>query len=743
LNCTNKEITPSNASHTSCLNSSDQFSNLVAVNQMAHSTMQNSENIKLKNMDVMADMPITTDLSNNLNFISTNNLSENMDCTRRSFHSDDLLIKQSSSIKKIEKKLESLENKMKEFATLKKKQNIYSCHGKYKNNILLNPDLLSAICKGIAQYHNEERQKDACFKNKRNTFRKHKHNTRTREKIKKRKRLKKYNTYEDSFLWKIECFDKNFLQDILCNKAENAAKENNISPFEHDTSYKTIHNTNRDNSILDVNTSGQPLNNEPVEEPILFMRENPESISRLTKIESVKDNSVCLITNSSLTNNEIPINHNLSCKDNTEYIDLDNQMASETMLSLPNSQNPIDHANKKIIMMENKIKGKNKFKKSITNRLLRKIKNLKKKTQVNLHMNKQENNTLCSHYNFEHNELTKSKIQEPETDNLKDNDSLKINNRKRKSSILENSSINVEQENIECPGHHGLVKKIRIAHIPKSSNITVLETCQQKRDEDQLDKPTQIQENIFLIKNEKNYMMKKKDETNTIEYYDEMYSIDNESDEKNSMKNRVHFNDNNFSSSDIDIEQTSMEFDKYDNVNGIMDASASILTKKVIAKISNTCNDSDVSCNMSYNIVKNLEFEKYTISNTKIQSPSKSPSSFYKDSEYDKSNENIERNMQMKKIEITEEMSDNELQCPSDMTTEKDSNVYTMSEDTILHNRLSISNRSNALETLHHDSHDDIDHNIFNATSRFQYLPMSKDNGVIENFVSNNNKLNF
>jgi len=739
----NKEITPSEVSHISCLNSSDQFNNPVAVNQ-AHSTMQNSENVKLRNMNVMADMPITTDLSNNLNFIPTNNLSENMDYTRN-FHSDDLLIKQSSSIKKIEKKLESLENKMKEFPTLKKKRNIYSCHhDKYKNNILLNPDLLTAIFKGMAQYHNEERQKNTCFKNKRNKFRKYKHNTRTKEKIKKRKRLKKYNTYEDSFLWKIECFDKNFLQDILCNKPGNAAKESNISQFEHDTSYKTIHNSNRNNSILDINTSGQSLNNEPVlEEPILFMKENPENISRLTETEFVKDNSVCSITNLSLINNEIPINHNLSLKDNAEYIDLDNQMTSGTTLSLPNSQNSIDHANKKIIMMESKIKRESKFKKGITNRLLRKIKNLKRETQVNSHMNKQENNKSFSHYNFEHNELTKLKIQETEIDNLKDNDSLvKISKRKRKSNISANLSIN-EQENIECVGHHGLVKKIRIAHIPKSSNITILETCQQNNDEDQrLDKRTQIQENILSIENEKNHIMKKKNEKNSAGYHNEMYNIDNGSNKKNSIKNRTHLNDNNFSSSDIDTKQTSMiaEFDKYDNVNGVMDASANILTEKVIAKISNTCDDSNVSCNILYNITKNLEFEKYTVSNTKVQF--ESPSSPCKDSEYDKCNENIERDIQIEKVKITEEMSDDEY--TSDMTIEKNCNVYAMSGDTILHDdRLSILNRSNALEVLHHQSHDNIDHNISNTASRFQYLPMSKDNEIIEDCVSNNNKLIF
>jgi len=748
----NKEITPSKISHVSCLNLSNQFNNPVAINQVAHSTMmQNSENVKLKNMNVMPDMPITTDSSNNLNFSSTNNLSGNTEYTIRNFHSDDLLIKQSSSIKKIEKKLQSLEDKIKKFPTLKKERDIYSCHSKYKNNILLNPDLLTAICKGMAQYYSEEREKNACFKNKRNKFRRYKHNTKTREKIKKKKRLKKHNTYEESFLWKIECLDKNFLRNILCNKSRNAAKETNISQFEYNTSYKTIHNTNKDNSILDVNTSGQSLNNEPIEKSILFMKENPQSVSHLTEIESVKDSSVCLITNSSLTNKEILINHNSLCKDNAEYIDLDNQMTSETTLSLSNSsQNSIDHANKRIIMMENKIKRESKLKKGITNRLLKKIKHLKRKTQVNSHINKQENNNLYSHCNIEHNELTKSKIQEPETDNLKDNDLLKISNKKRKLSLSGNSFLNIEnvemlKENIECPRTvpecHGPVRKIRIAHIPKSSNVTVLETCQTKHIKDQrLDKRTQIQKNILSIENEKNHKMKKKDEKNIAEHYDKMYNIDNRSDKKNSMKNRVHL-DNNFSSSNIDTEQTSMivEFDKYDNVDSVIDASANVLTEKVIAEMSNICDDSDISCDISYNKVKNLEFEKYTILDTNDQF--ESPNSPCKDSEYDKCNGNIEKNIQMKNIEIrTMEMSNGELQCTSDMTIEKDCNVYAMSGDMILHNdRLSILNRSNALEVLHHESYDNVEHDISKTTSRFQYSSISKDNEVIEDYVSNNN----
>ncbi|XP_011332737.1 uncharacterized protein LOC105276645 isoform X2 [Ooceraea biroi] len=726
-------------SHAS--SSDDQCDDSIVISEAAHSTMiQSCKNVESRDTNTTAYVPAATNLPNNLNLISaTINLPENTNCTRESFHSNsnDSLIKQSLSIKKIKKQLKALESKIKKFPKLKKKRNISSCHHcEYRNGTSLSPNLITAICKGVLQYSND-RVKNTWVRNEGKKLRRHKkHGIKKKEKLKKRKeRLKKYNAREDS--WESESFDEDTSRDILCNRLDDVARENKASQFEHSIPYTTIQNINKNNSVLDVNTSDRPVDNESDEESNLWTRENQESVSHLMEVTSA-------IASSDVIINEISTNDNSLREDNREYIDIDNQMATKTTVFLSNSQKSVDHANSNIIMTESEIKGESKIKKSIASRLLKKIRNLKRKTQANSHMNKEQNSLSCIDTS-EHHELTKLRIEGQRT-GIHPAPLKSIINLKRKSKeMLADLSIDMQENSESHSGYRESIKKKRIAHVPKSSSSSIevlqssniqndlahhtqkiaaiLETSQQKRDEsEQLD--TQIQENDSSIENEKSHTVKK----NT------------DGEEENSTNNGdLNTHDDNFPPSNMNIEQASMtvEFDKCDNVavDSIIDentnASASagplLPNAKIIAQVSNSRDKSVVSSNdISYNTMKNFKCERLPIPSTNVQL--KSPSSPSADSIHD-CNEDVEENIQIKQIE--EVTPTGELEHTCDTNAEKNSDNAAPCDTVLNDDRISLLNQSSALKVSHRENHDGDC-----ISPRLRHLPISRDNRVFEDCLS-------
>ncbi|XP_077280348.1 uncharacterized protein LOC143907423 isoform X2 [Temnothorax americanus] len=313
------------------------------------STMaQICENVELSNMDI-SHIPVVASSPNNLGSIPTTlTLSQKSNYARENFCSNDLLVEHSSSIKEMEKKIQLLESKMKKFRRLKEKVDNNSCCRCSKNckdDISLNTNLISIICKSMAEYYDEK--KEACFRNKRNVDSEPCTCSMKKAKLNRRQQLHKSNACKNTCLCKIENRDDKYqLRDTFCNNTENAAKTIDISQCEHTLS---VHKNN-----LLSDTFNTSLNDTDEFDKREFVS-HEKSTLHSTEVASVEDSLTSYLSA------DESVNDNFLDKDNVEAMDVDNNTGTETILFSDENYN--DHTYSKIVEInaeENEMRNKGK-----------------------------------------------------------------------------------------------------------------------------------------------------------------------------------------------------------------------------------------------------------------------------------------------------------------------------------------------------------------------------------------------
>ncbi|XP_029659718.1 uncharacterized protein LOC115233440 isoform X2 [Formica exsecta] len=641
-------------------------------------TMQN-ENDELKNTNITTHTPIATKPSSNLNSISkTCTLFQSMDCARENFCSNDLLAKHSSSIEEIRKQIRLLKGQMKKFKRLKENPNTNSCHCiiNHNDNTLLNSNLVTIICKGIAEYY--DKRKKTCSKNVGNI------DSEKDKKIKlKRRRLNKYNEDKNVSVWKIESFDERYLQDTLYNKSEDTMKTTACDILQS----KRKLCINKSNAISYVNASSKFRNDidDYDKRKFIFCKENALNSAEKAIVED--DLTTSHLSTDKLYNSIEEISNNSLSEDNTKFVDLGMKVSS------CNSDISIDDAD--IISKENKIKRKSQNKTKYSDRLFKKIRNLKRKVQTNSHVNKEESIELHSDY-------------------------------------------------------HKPIKKLRIAHTPKTSvlqwntdredfthctikNISNLEAFQQKYNQ-RLN--TQVLKDKLLTENKEDSTISEKCDERSAEKYSETNSIDDErSIRKIQERNLVSTNsesclqnNDNFTLSVMDIEcvSTVSEFDKSDDVSVEDSSKESISVEGITVGMSNNCNELDVSHNnVPDNIAKDLKLEKSISLKTQVIIQSEA-SGLCKNSKYD--TYKFTENLQAKSTDIIKKgitpSVELEYICNTTRDESCDNHEIPKNMDT---NDDSMSNQSIGIEATGHENRNN--HNISNEVSEIQYL--QRDNEII------------
>ncbi|XP_012217521.2 uncharacterized protein [Linepithema humile] len=499
--------------------------------QLKHSsrTTQSSEN-ELKSSNIAMHVPVATNISTNYSSAKFT-LPENIDCMKKYY--SDLLAQHSSSFKQIQRKLKLLGSKMKKLRRSQKKQRTSSCRhhcvSNHDNGAFLNSNLLSTICKGVAQYYDEKRENE----------RKIESENYSAEKIQLRKRKRsddEYNEYnvrynvKNPFSLQCENLEKDTPIEDTSNILEEVAEETDTLQSSQ------ILCINKSTPTLDVNASNVSFNStdQSYEKALVAHR---EIVSDSAEEVSPEDSD----RKSHSSNDEICTSNNLLSESNVESVN-ESVMEMTCLSSDDDNKNcdehSIDHAYSKIhtIADESKMKGKNQNKEKLNSRLLKNIRNLKRKTQTS-HINKQENIESGPNHRSELNELAK-RLQ-VENKNKPDNRTIQIKNLKRNLGTRAISFINMQKDSIKESAielYSEPSKKLRIAHVPKTSSVPQLsvnqhtdythhriknivnsEVSRQKYGRiQQLGTPTQ--KLTLLIKNEKDYEINKNcDEKNSVE----------------------------------------------------------------------------------------------------------------------------------------------------------------------------------------------------------------------------------
>lgn len=656
-------------------------------------TMQNCTNDELRNANIVT--PITTKSSrSNLDSISETCTSfQSVDYVREDFYSNDLLAKHSLSIEEIKKQIESLESQMKKFKRLKKKPNTSFCHciTNYNDSTLLNSNLFAIICKGIAEYY--RKKKKMCSKNMRDTY------SEKGKKVKlKRHRLNKYNENKNAFLWKIENLDERCPQDRLYNESEDTMKAITCDILQN--KHKLC--VNECNEISYINASNKFLSdiNDYDKRKIIFCKENTLNSAEKTSVEDVLMTSH-LSNPDKLHDNIEEISNNSFNKDNVKSIDTDYQTKMEMKVSSYNSDISIDDADNRIadkILEENKIKRKKQNKTKYSDRLFKKIRNLKRKVQANLHVNKEENIELYS-------------------------------------------------------DHYKPIKKLRIAHTPKTSvfqsntdqdfvHCTIKSTSNLKASKQKNNQRlnTQILKDNLLNKNKKDCTISKKCDERSADESSETNSIDDKRCtrkiyEKNfSTNNESCLQNNNFTLSIMDIKcaSTVSEFDKHNDVS-IKDTKKESISKERLVEMSNNCDELDVShSNVLDNTVKNLKLEKTIPLQTQVIIQSES-SVHCKDSKHD--TYKFTENLQIEATDITKKgiSPSIELKYICNTTKDKSCDSYEISKN--MDTNESISNQSIVIKAMGHENHNN--HDLSNEVPEIQHLQRDSEI-IVEDCVDDN-----
>ncbi|KYN42881.1 hypothetical protein ALC56_02684 [Trachymyrmex septentrionalis] len=647
--------------------------NIKSQSGRSSTTTQICENVELRNTDI-SHIPLVAKVPSNLNAIPT--LSQNRNCAREHFCSDDLLIKHSISIKKMKRKIRSLKSKMKKFRRLKKKINTNSrcCVMNHKDDVSLNSNLISLICKGVAEYFNEK--KEACPKNERDIDSEKCTCCSKRTELKRRQSC---NAYKSMFS-EIEKFDEN--ERVRAIDTDNQIETRTI--FLSNDTNSTYHAYSK---IIDVNaeenkikTKDQNINEDKFDEihasDNLLSKSNVETTDTDNQTET---KTILLPNNENSTVNrkiidinadkieikrkcqniykdeldQINTSDNILSEDNIEAVDRDIQTKTR-MTSLSNNENSTDLAHSKnvVISVEKHNvmrKSQNIQKAKIGDRLLKNLRNLKRKKQPISRINKQENIKPYSDHNFENLELAKKPRIENEKE-INDSSLNHIKNLKRNLDI-QAESINKQTDDKLCSNHYEL-KKVRIAHTPKMPihqlsvnrnnsthctirNIATLAIRQKNNVNQQLN----TDKDNSLIESKKNPIMNKKyDEENIVKSI-ETNNIDerpiNEKDldlinAENSLQN------NDITPYSINIEHVSELAKCGDVIEDTINKNISI--DRVVGE---TLNDSDESNVVHNNIVNdtanNLKLEKSILLRTRVITRA-----VYKDLKHDKVSEALD-----------------------------------------------------------------------------------------------------
>ncbi|XP_018045898.1 PREDICTED: uncharacterized protein LOC108685558 [Atta colombica] len=254
------------------------------------STMtQICENVELRNTDI-SHIPLVTNIPSNLNAIPT---------------------------------------------LLKKKIDTNSrcrCVMNHKDDISLNSNLISLICKGVAEYFNEK--KEACPKNERDIDSEKCICCSKRTELKRRQSC---NAYKSMFS-KIENFDENErVRDTCCDKTENATNIIDVLQFNHTS--KNILSSVHKNSYSNINISSTSLNDIEIDKELLHKQNTLHSV----EVVPVENN----FTMSRLSIDKLYVNNDILNKNNVvDANDVDNQTETGTM-SLSNNKKSLDHADEK------------------------------------------------------------------------------------------------------------------------------------------------------------------------------------------------------------------------------------------------------------------------------------------------------------------------------------------------------------------------------------------------------------
>ncbi|XP_072753727.1 uncharacterized protein [Anoplolepis gracilipes] len=695
-----------------------QYNDSIADNQKSQSvfhsmstTMQNCKNDELKNTNITMHTPIATKPFTNTSPISETSASfQSMDCTRKDFYSNDLLAKHSLSIKKLKKQMRLLKDQIKKFKRLKEKPNTNSCHCmSYNDSILLNSNLFAIICKGIAEYFDGKEKTSS--KNVRDI------DSEKNKKVKlKKRRLNKNNEDKNIFLWKVEDCDERYPQDKLYNESEGTMKATACDILQS----KCKLCTNKSN--VHINASSKFLNNidDCDKREFIFCQENASNTVKETSVED--DPTTSHSSTDKLYDSIEKISNNSLSRDNMKSIDIDYQTKMEMKIPSCNSDISIDDADNKfadIIPEENKRKRKNENKTKYSDRLFKKIRNLKRKVQPNLHVNKAEN---------------------IEFDYYKPMKKLRIAHTP-KTSVLQS---NIDQENLT----HYTIK-----------SISNLEASQQEESNQQLN--AQILKDDLLTENKegctKKIVSKECDErSDEADEYSETNNIDDkrsirEIHEENLvlMNSKSCLQDNNFSLPVMDIEcaSTVSEFNnKRDDISVQDTSKESIAMKKISIETSNNCDELDILRNVSDNTSKDLKLEKSIPLKTQVTIQSES-SVFCKNSKYD--TYKFTENLQVKAIDdiTTKGSTPNvELEYICNTTGDESCNNHEIPNN-VDTNEKSLSNQSILIEATGHESRNNYD--VSNEVSEIQYLQRDSeiiaangiDNGVDESALEVKNTL--
>ncbi|XP_070518536.1 putative leucine-rich repeat-containing protein DDB_G0290503 isoform X2 [Cardiocondyla obscurior] len=621
------------------------------------------ENNELKNVDI-SRIPVVANLSSN-NFSTipaTLTLSQNRNYTKEEPCPNDLLINHSSSIKQMERKLQLLETKVKKFRRLKRIDNNSCCRRNIncKDNFSLNSKFISIICKSVAEYY--DKKMESCSKNKRNINSNKCTCCIKNRMVKKKEQLNESDVCKNTFSCKVESDEEHQIQDTCYNKIENATNsfsdinKSNTSFNSIDESYKrnfglrqqsALHTVPKvavkDNSCVsndEICTSNDPFYNNSVKLDVhetktetTFLCNNENSTDGIDEkiinfnadTREIKNKDQTVHENKS---SEICANDNLLRKNNIDSTDMDIQLCTRTKIkeiSLSKNENPTEYNGGKMINVsttENRIKEQIStiHKSKVTDRILKKCRNLKRKTQGQLQIKKQENTE--SDYSSDYN-ITPKKLR---IENENDGADCSLKNISLKNNFDTQTEFENKQESNKLSSYdYQPGKKLRIAHIPKPPILK-----------------SNIEENIFTH-NKIKYMatwmtqisnrnkVSKTQKNNLLKEEKNIYLINkcNEINVKCNETNKINEKDSNLSKDclqniktlfDINAEHTS-EFKKPNDalVENIIYKNVS-MDKKEETSNDNTKN---LLCNIANNTANNLEIKKCLLP-SKTSIPTKS-----------------------------------------------------------------------------------------------------------------------
>lgn len=417
------------------------------------------------------------------------------------------------------------------------------------------------------------KQKEKCSKNEQNI------NSENDKKVKlKRRRLNKFNEDKNASLWEIEDFDEGCPRDTLYNKSEITTKATVCDILQS----KRKLCINKGNMMSNVNASSKFLNDiDEYDRESIFCKENALNSAEVTPVED--DLTTSHLSTDKLYDSIEEISNNSLSEDNIKSIDTNYQIKMGMKVSSCNSDISIDDADDRIVDIipeENKIKRKSQNK--LGDRLFKKIRNLKRKVQGNSHVNKEES---IAFYSDDYKPIKKLRIAHAP-----------------KTSVLQSSTFTDEENFTHC-----IIK-----------SISNLEPSRQKHNQ-QLN--AQICKDNLLTEDKEDCTISKKCDERSADEYSETNSIDDErSIRKIHEKNLVPINsenclqnNDNFTLSVMDIESASIvsKFNKHDDISVEDTSKEGISMERITVGLSNNCDELDESHkNVPDNTAKGLNLEK-------------------------------------------------------------------------------------------------------------------------------------